>query len=151
MHDVGINNWIGYMKTRNTWLMSFTNYIVTVCQYISDLLVGTCWTLSRHIDKYQSLLAVIILVHQQNVKQSGSHMQSSETLQSTSPLLLYTSKCYQAPLELSKVLTAAARTFTGAPGSSVLNWPVWRRLMACHPTSCQHRYASANAMCPVRA
>jgi len=58
------------------------------------------------------------LEHQQNVKQSGSHMQASQTLRSTSPVFLSNSRRYQALLELSKVLSDAARTFSGAPEST---------------------------------
>jgi len=56
--------------------------------------------------------------HQQNVNRSGSHMQSSQTLWATSPVLPSTSRCSQTPLELSKVLSDSARAFSGAPEST---------------------------------
>jgi hypothetical protein len=45
-------------------------------------------------------------------------MQSSQTLQATSPVLLSTSRCFQTPMELSKVLSESARAFSGAPEST---------------------------------
>jgi len=57
-------------------------------------------------------------VHQQNVNRSGSHMQTSQTLFLPSPVLLCTSRCTQAPLELCKVLSDSARAFSGAPEST---------------------------------
>jgi len=58
------------------------------------------------------------LLQQQNVKWSGSHMQISQTLQLTSPVLLGNSRCLQAPLKLSKVPSDAARAFSAMPESS---------------------------------
>jgi len=57
-------------------------------------------------------------LHQQNVNRSGSHMQTSNTLPQTSPVLPTDSRCSQAPLELSKVLSDSARAFSGAPEST---------------------------------
>jgi len=56
----------------------------------------------------------VSVVHQQNVNWSGCHTQTSQTLQSTSPVLLNNSWCSQAPLELSKLLSDSARAFSGA-------------------------------------
>jgi len=56
--------------------------------------------------------------HQQNVNWTGSHAQSCQTLWATSPVLLYTSRCSQTPLELSKVLWDCARAFSSAPEST---------------------------------
>jgi len=53
--------------------------------------------------------------HQQNVNRSGSHTQSSQTLRLTSLVLWSNSRCSQASLELSKVLSGSARAFSGAP------------------------------------
>jgi len=52
---------------------------------------------------------------QQNIYPCRSHMQTSPALQLTSPVLLPTSRCSQAPLEFSKVLSDSARAFSGAP------------------------------------
>jgi hypothetical protein len=60
-------------------------------------------------------VAPSVCIHQQNVNRSGSHTQTSQTLRSTSPALLNTSRCSQTPLELSKVLSDSARAFSGAP------------------------------------
>ena len=57
-------------------------------------------------------------IHQQNVNWWGSNTQSSQTLRATSPVLLHTSSCSQAPLELSNVLWHSARAFSGAPEST---------------------------------
>jgi hypothetical protein len=54
------------------------------------------------------------LRHQQNVNQSGSHRQTSQTLRQTSLVLQSNSRLYQAPLELSKVLSDSARAISGA-------------------------------------
>jgi len=57
-------------------------------------------------------------LHQENVIRSGSHTQSSQTLQATSPVLLSTSRRSQTHLVLSKVLSDSARAFSGAPETS---------------------------------
>jgi len=57
-------------------------------------------------------------LHQHNVNQSGSHMQTSQTLRFTSSVLLSTSRCSQAPLEQSKMLSDSARAFSGDPEST---------------------------------
>jgi hypothetical protein len=51
---------------------------------------------------------------QKNVNRSGSHTQTSQTLWSTSLVLLNNSICSQAPLELNKELSDSARAFSGA-------------------------------------
>jgi len=55
---------------------------------------------------------------QQNVNRSSSHTQSCQTLRVTSPVLLSTSRCSQAPLELSTVLSDSPRAVSGAPEST---------------------------------
>jgi hypothetical protein len=55
--------------------------------------------------------------YQQNVIQSGSLTQSSQSLRATLPVLLSTSRRSQTPLQLSKVLSHSARAFSGAPES----------------------------------
>ena len=57
-------------------------------------------------------------VHQQNVNRSGSHTQTSQTPRLPSAVLLSTSRCSQAPLELSSVLSDSARAFSGASEST---------------------------------
>jgi len=57
-------------------------------------------------------------LHQQNVNQSGSHRQTSQTLLQTSPVLPSKSRCYQAHLELSNVLSDSARAFSSASEST---------------------------------
>jgi len=57
-------------------------------------------------------------LHQQNVNRSRSHTPTSQTLQSSSPVLPIISRCFQAPLEQSKVLSDSARAFSGAPKST---------------------------------
>jgi len=54
-------------------------------------------------------------LHQRNVHRSGSHTLSSQTIPSTSPVLLSKSRSSQAALELCKVLSDCARAFSGAP------------------------------------
>jgi len=61
------------------------------------------------------------LSHQQNVNRSGSDRQTSQTLPQTTPVLPSNSRCSQAPLELSKVLSDSARAFSGAPESTCSN------------------------------
>jgi len=56
----------------------------------------------------------LLLVHQQNVNRSGSHIQTSQTLLQNSPVLPSNSRCSQAPLELSKVLSDSASAVSGA-------------------------------------
>jgi len=45
-------------------------------------------------------------------------MQTSQTLRSSSPVLQNTSRCSQASLALSSVLSDSTRAFSGAPGST---------------------------------
>jgi hypothetical protein len=54
-------------------------------------------------------------VHQQTDNRSVRPTQTSQTLRLPSPVLLSTSKCFLAPLELCKVLSDSARAFSGAP------------------------------------
>jgi hypothetical protein len=61
---------------------------------------------------------VSCILHQQNVNRSGSHTQTSQILRSTSPVLPSDSRCSQAPLDLSKVLSDSERAFSGAPEST---------------------------------
>jgi len=70
---------------------------------------------SRGFRAFVSTLCVIALIHEQNVNRFGGHPKTSQTLRLTSPVLLSTSNCSQAPLELSKVLSDSARAFSGAP------------------------------------
>ena len=59
-----------------------------------------------------------VFSHQQNLNQSRSHMQTSQTLWLTSPILLSNARHSQAPLELSKVLWNSARACWGAAAST---------------------------------
>jgi len=68
-------------------------------------------------------------VHQQNVNRSGSHTQTSQTFRQTSLLLPSNSRCSQAPLKLSKVLSDSARPFSGAPESTCSNGGAFRMLL----------------------
>jgi len=72
---------------------------------------------------------IMCIEHQQNVNRSGRHIQTFQTLRSTSPELLSSCRCSQAPLELSKVLADSARAFSGAPESTWRYgggfWMVW--------------------------
>jgi hypothetical protein len=56
--------------------------------------------------------------HQPNIDRSESQMQTSQTLCTTSPVLICTSRCSQATLELSNVLSDSARAFSGVPESA---------------------------------
>jgi len=60
----------------------------------------------------------IYKLHQRNINRSGSNTQSLQTLRATSLVLLSTSWCSQTPLELSKVLSDSARSFSGASEST---------------------------------
>jgi hypothetical protein len=53
--------------------------------------------------------------HLGNVDWSESHMQTFQTLQNTSPVLLRTYRYFQAPIELCIGLSDAARAFSHAP------------------------------------
>jgi len=53
-------------------------------------------------------------VHQKIENQSGSLTQTSHTLRLPSPVLLSTSRCSLATLEICKVLSDSARAFSGA-------------------------------------
>jgi len=50
--------------------------------------------------------------HEQNHNRPGSAPDTSQTLLSTSPLLLSTSGCFQAPFEVRNVLSDSERAFT---------------------------------------
>jgi hypothetical protein len=67
-------------------------------------------------------------LRQQNVNQSGSNTQSSQTLQATSPVLLTTSRCSQTPLALSNVIWDCARAFSDAVESTSRNGGAFRML-----------------------
>jgi len=68
-------------------------------------------------------------IHQQNVHQSGSHRETSQTpFWSTSPVFLNTSSCSQDRRELSKVLPDSPRAFPGAPESTCSYGGVFRML-----------------------
>jgi len=69
-----------------------------------------------------------VKLHEQNINWSRSHTQTSQSLQLTSPVLPTTSKCYQDPLELCKVLSDLAREFAGASGSTCCYEGVFRML-----------------------
>jgi len=68
------------------------------------------------------------LVHQHNVNRPGIRMQTSQTLHSTSPVLLSTSRCFQASLELSKELSASARALSGGSESTCTYGGLFRML-----------------------
>jgi len=57
-------------------------------------------------------------IHLQNVNGSRSHMQTFQTHQSTTPVLLNLSRRSHPPLELSKILSDSARAFPCAPEST---------------------------------
>jgi len=56
--------------------------------------------------------------HQKNANRSGSNKNTSQTILLASPVLLSTSRCFQAPLELCKVLSDSARAFSGVSEST---------------------------------
>jgi len=66
--------------------------------------------------------------HQQNVDRPGSHMQTSQTPRVHSPVLPSTSRCFQPPLELCKVLSDSASAFSGASESTCSYGGVFRML-----------------------
>jgi len=68
------------------------------------------------------------ILQQRNLTWSRSYMQTSQTLWSISSVLLSTSRCSQAPLELSKVLSYSARVFSGAPETTCTNGGAFRML-----------------------
>jgi len=79
--------------------------------------------------KYILLMLQSQSQRQQNVIQSGSYMQSSQTLWATSLVLLSTSRCFQTPLELSKMVSDSARAFSGASESSCSYGGAFRMLL----------------------
>jgi hypothetical protein len=56
--------------------------------------------------------------HQQNVNQSGSHRQTSQTLPQMSPVLRSNFGCSLAPLQLCTALSDSATAFSCAPEST---------------------------------
>jgi len=56
--------------------------------------------------------------HLHNLSWFERHMKPFQTLRSTSPVLLGTARCFQAPLEQCKVLADSARSFSGASEST---------------------------------
>jgi len=68
-------------------------------------------------------------IRQQNVNLSGSHRQASQTLWSTAPVILCTSRCSQASLKLCEVLSESTRAFSGAPESTCRNGGQFRMLL----------------------
>jgi len=80
---------------------------------IDDLLRWRYWEFPR-IPSGGVYLWYGIDEHQQNVNRSGSNTHTSQTLWLTSLVLLSTSRCSQAPLQLGKVFSEFARTFSGA-------------------------------------
>jgi hypothetical protein len=92
-----------------------------------DLYIKTGWLMLEvflffSLYSFSCIAKVQTTLHQQNVNRSGSHTQTSQTLRSTAPVLLSTSRCSQAPLELSKVLSDSTRAFSGAPSRIVKFW-----------------------------
>jgi hypothetical protein len=69
------------------------------------------------------------MTHQYKVYPSGSNTHTSLTFQLTFPVYLTTFSCFQAPLELRKVLSATARAFYGVPGCTChyerVFWTEW--------------------------
>jgi len=68
------------------------------------------------------------MIHQHNVNQSRSNMHFTQTLWATSPVLPSASRCFQTPLELSKVFSDSARAFPGALESSCSYGDAFRML-----------------------
>jgi len=66
--------------------------------------------------------------HPQNVFWCGSPTQTSQTLRSPSPVLLTTSRCSEAPLELRTVLSDSARASSCAPESTGSDGGAFRML-----------------------
>jgi hypothetical protein len=97
-------------KDSHTW----STRISGACLEISWVAKGCDVRLRQ--DVHRTILSQPI--HQQYVNRSGSHTQTSQTLPSPSPVLLSTFRCYQAPLELCKVLSDSASVFSGAPEST---------------------------------
>jgi len=82
---------------------------------------------ARYGFKLQVTLTVEFIFHcdgcrhstyQQNVNRSGSHTQTSQTFQVPSPVLLSTSGCPQATLELCKVISDSAKAISATSGST---------------------------------
>ena len=57
-------------------------------------------------------------LHQQTVNWSGSYLQTSQTLQLTSPVILMPPWCSQSLLNLRKLLSESTREFSGDPKST---------------------------------
>ena len=69
-------------------------------------------------NKLEKIDQDIQFIHQQNVNPSRSPPHTSQTLRSSSPVIQNTSRCSQAPLELSSVLSDSTRAFSGAAEST---------------------------------
>jgi len=76
------------------------------------------------------------VMHQQNVNRSGSHIQPSQTLWSTAPVLLSASRCSEAPLELSNLLSDSTRALSGASSRIFKFWSSWDLCAALRETRC---------------
>jgi len=76
----------------------------------------------------ESLWHTVWGLNQQNVNQSGSYTQPSQTLRSTSPVLPSTSRCSQTTLELHNVLSDSATAFSDAPESTCSYGEAFRML-----------------------
>jgi len=96
---------------------------IAVSPFLLAQSVSYCrWTLCDHTSEW------VQWVHQQNVNPSRTHTQTSQTLWLRSPVLVSTSRCSQAPLELCKVLSDSARAFSGAPESTCRYGDAFRTL-----------------------
>jgi len=93
-------------------------HIVSAAHWLTPTLAFSAQMQTCTVSIWIILASATTDLHQQDIYRSGSHMQTSQTLRSTSPVLLSTSRCSQAPLELSKVLSDSARAFSGAPEST---------------------------------
>jgi len=59
------------------------------------------------------------LSFEQNVNRSGSNAHTPLTVQSAAPVILCTSRCSEAPHELSQLLSDSTRAFSGTPSGMV--------------------------------
>jgi hypothetical protein len=84
----------------------------------AQAIIPTFLTSNIHIGLCFPKVLPLTQLHQQNVNRSGRHTLTSQALRSTSPVLLSTSRCSQASLELSKVLVNSVRVCSGAAHST---------------------------------
>jgi len=92
--------------------------MINLLQYGSLILVELCQQLTGHwrpLQNQKEHPGDRVKTHQQNVNWSGSHTDTSQTLQFTLSVLLSTSSCPQTPLDVSNVPSDSAWAFSCAP------------------------------------